>query len=205
MTPLNSFDKIAWLYDSLARLFFGDRLMRAQSAFLHYIKPGSHVLILGGGTGAIVSELLERQPDCQITFVDASRAMLRRARQRLGLRSNIEYIHGTEASIPGGQPFTVVITPFYLDMFTEEQLMIIVPQIKSHLSVSAVWLVADFCSKETLWQRVKLAVMYNFFRMTTGIAANTLPDWNKSLKENGWTKWESKSIDRFIEAAIFRC
>ncbi len=202
---LNGFDKIAWLYDPLARLLFGDRLMRAQSALLHHIKPKSRVLILGGGTGAIVVELLKKQPDCQITFVDASQAMLRRARQRLGLRSNIEYIHGTEASIPSREPYTVVITPFYLDMFTEEQLMIVVPQIHAHLSASAVWLVADFCSKETLWQRVQLAVMYRFFRMTTGIAANTLPDWNKSLKENGWTKLESKPIDRFIEAAIFRC
>lgn len=201
---LNGFDKIAWLYDPLARLFFGDRLIRAQSALLHHIKPKSRVLILGGGTGAIVSELLERQPDCQITFVDASQAMLRRAHQRLGLRSNIEYVHGTEASIPDGQPFAVVITPFYLDMFTEEQLMIVVPQIKAHLSVSAVWLVADFCS-HTLWQRVKLAVMYRFFRMTTGIVADTLPDWNRSLKENGLTKLESKPINRFIEAAMFWC
>jgi len=200
---LNSFDKIAWLYDPLARLVFGDRLMRAQIAFLHQIKVGSRVLILGGGTGAIVSELLARQPDCHIAFVDASQAMLKRARKRLSQASSVEYIHGTEASIPVGQPFDIVITPFYLDMFTEEQLPAVIQQIMKHLSPSSLWLIADFCSKDTTWKRMKLSAMYAFFRFTTGIAARMLPDWNLAFKTQGWKRSESFPVDGFIEGAIY--
>lgn len=203
MMPLNGFDNIAWLYDSLARLVFGDRLMRAQTAFLHRIKPGSRVLILGGGTGAIVSELLVLQPDCHITFVDASQAMLKRARRRLRESSDIEYIHGTENSIPDRHPFDVVITAFYLDMFTDDQLSAIIPHIGRNLTKPALWLVADFCSKDTLWKRIVLSAMYTFFRLTTGIAAKSLPDWNRTLIRNGWTKLESWTKDGFIEGAIY--
>lgn len=203
MMPLNGFDKIVWLYDALARLVFGDRLMSAQTAFLHRINPGSRVLILGGGTGAIVSALLALQPDCHIVFVDASQAMLRRARRRLRQLSDIEYIHGTENSIPDGHLFDAVITPFYLDMFTEDQLSAIIPYIAAHLTKPAHWLVADFCSKDTLWKQIRLATMYTFFRLTTGIAAKSLPDWNRTLTRNGWTKLESWTEDEFIEGAIY--
>ena len=44
-------DRIARIYDRLARLVYGRQIVRAQVDLLEHISPGSRVLIVGGGTG----------------------------------------------------------------------------------------------------------------------------------------------------------
>lgn len=202
MTPrLNGFDKIAWLYDPLAGLVFGDRLRDAQATYLNHLKPGSRVLILGGGTGAILEALFKRQPSCKVTYIDASSLMLKRA-QRRQLKGVAEYIHGDERSIPN-LDFEAVITPFYLDMFTEPDLDRAIRQVGIRLAADAIWIAADFVQSQRLWHRTLLFVMYAFFRATTGIKAKSLPNWKRALERNGWLESEFQT-NGFISSAIFR-
>lgn len=199
---LNQFDWIAPVYDRLARLVFGHRLTHAQEVYLPEILPGSSVLILGGGTGKLIRALLEVQPDCRVTFVEASEAMLLRAKKWNQGSPNIEYVHGTEHSILPGASYDVVITPFYLDMFREDQLSGLVKLIGRSTRVPGKWLVTDFYSPGTIGQRWLLRIMYLFFRVTTGIDASSLPDWKAPLRTEGWV--ERKRVrDGFIESAVF--
>lgn len=200
-TRLNGFDRIAWFYDPLAQLVFGSRLTDAQATYLHHLIPGSRILILGGGTGAILEMVLKRQPDCRITYIDSSVAMLRRTQQRR-LKGSIQYIHGDENSIPQSN-YDAVITPFYLDMFTEPGLAIAIRRISTRMTPKALWIAAEFYPTERLWGRFLLVVMYAFFRITAGIKAKSLPDWRSALEQNGWVESESQT-DGFIGSAIFR-
>lgn len=201
---LNGFDSLAGVYDALARMVFGKSIVQAQKTFLSEIRPGASVLILGGGTGWIASELLLTQPDCTITYVDASRLMLAKSRQRLGLSNRVHFIHGTEEDISVHSNYDVVITNFYFDMFPQEETERLVKQIMKYVRTEANWLVADFCSKEQWWQRLMLWVMYRFFQFTAGVEASMLPDLNSAMQQSGWIKKTSKRFyGGFIESAVF--
>ena len=201
---LNGFDRVARFYDFFARLVYGNSIVNSQVAFLHVIRPKAKVFILGGGTGWILDHIVAAQPDCEIVFIDASARMIELARKKVAGKDSIEFIHGTEENIGSG-PFDVVLTPFFLDMFTAERLAVIVPMITKHLNREAVWLVADFSCLEKYWQRALLRIMYTFFRAATKIEAKSLPDWNLALTKGAWNKGESeKFYGEFIEAAVYR-
>ena len=201
---LNGFDRFARFYDFFARLVYGNSIVKSQVAFLHVIRPKAKVLILGGGTGWILGNIMAAQPDCEIVFIDASARMIELAWKKVAGKDSIEFIHGTEENIGSGL-FDVVLTPFFLDMFTADRLAVIVPIISKHLNREAVWLVADFSCLEKYWQRALLRIMYTFFRAASRIEAKSLPDWNLALTKGGWNKGESeKFYGEFIEAAVYR-
>lgn len=202
---LNGFDRIAWAYDFLAGTVFGRAMERSQVTYLSEIQPGSRVLILGGGTGWIIARLLSIRPDCEVTYIDASGRMIGKARRRLIEPAKVRLIHGTEDDIPPGSTFDVVITHFYLDMFPKNHLAHLVGKIGGFIPGRTQWIATDFVGNEKFWQRIMLLVMYKFFHLTAGIQSNSLPDWNRSLREAGWVKSESRFFySRFIESAVYR-
>ncbi len=78
-----SFDWIAPYYDWLTRLVFGRSIRRAQRHFLGQIPPGARVLVVGGGTGWLLVDLLKRPAVTHVTYLEASAVMLRLAQQKV--------------------------------------------------------------------------------------------------------------------------
>ncbi len=190
--PASGFDRIAWCYDALAGLVFGAALRRAQQAALEQLPAGApKVLILGGGTGWVLTELLRRRPTASVLYLEASAAMLRRSQARLSFhlpdkQAQVEFRQGTQASVEAADgPFDAVVTFFVLDCLPALAL----PAALAHLAAvrrpGAPWLVADFAPPRTAWQRALLWVMYRFFRLTTGLAAQQLPQLRPALAAVG--------------------
>ena len=81
---VNDFNFIAPFYDVLARIVFGNAILKAQTTHLSEINENDQVLILGGGTG----KLLEHIPFCdRVDYVEKSEKMIRIAKRRLVNRS----------------------------------------------------------------------------------------------------------------------
>ncbi len=102
------FDRVAWCYDALAKLAFGGRLQRAQGAALQAgLPPGApRVLVLGGGAGWVLTEILRLRPGARVLYLEASVQMLARAQRRLRREASlgrppaqVEFRHGTEQSL----------------------------------------------------------------------------------------------------------
>ncbi|WP_141765680.1 class I SAM-dependent methyltransferase, partial [Hymenobacter coccineus] len=97
-----NFDRIAWCYDALAGLVFGGSLRAAQRAALDGLPAGApRVLILGGGTGWVLGEVLRRRPGATVLYLEASGPMLARAtarlrRERPEAAGQVEFRVGTE-------------------------------------------------------------------------------------------------------------
>ncbi len=194
------FNFIAPFYTFLSRLIFGKNLDAAQLFYLDQIKPDDHILILGGGSGSLLQSLLTRNPKLRIDYIDISSNMLELAKQKAQHTSTINFILGTERNIPKST-YSVVITNFYLDMFTDNSLNRIINTIKVSLSKNATWLAVDFVS-EKWWQKVLLWIMYRFFKIVTGIEARQLPNWTSSLLDEGLVEISNKRFFRgFIKAA----
>jgi tRNA (cmo5U34)-methyltransferase len=204
-SSLNRFNALAGVYDTLVELVFGNSVRQAQRHYLKEIPTASNVLILGGGTGWIIRELLLVNPTATIWYVEASSAMIERSKKKMlhFPGSTVHFIHGTEDSIPEVATFNVVITAFFLDLFTPSSLVCVIEKIKKSLVPDAMWLATDFVNQANRWQGVMLRVMYFFFRFVCRIEAKQLPQWEKLLRHYGYKEIKSHYFFySFIKTAV---
>lgn len=206
-TALNGFNTIARVYDFLARLVFGHELHTSQLVYLKKILPHANVLILGGGTGRILLPIFRASPTCSVYYVEASEVMIQLAKRRGDQTKNftVHFIHGTQNDIPNDVQFDVVITNFFLDMFSTETATGVVDRLKSCLTEKGIWIATDFV-KTTNWKhKMLLQVMYLFFHAFAGIEAKQLPKWEEQLKMNGLQEMESTLfVGGFVKTAWYR-
>lgn len=196
------FDRIAPVYQLLTRIIFGNVLQRAQLHFIARIRSTDTILILGGGDGTFLKALLAIHPNLHIDYIDISPRMIALAQRKTVPSANVNFIVGTEQDIPNTS-YSVVITNFYLDLFSDKKLKSIIEKIKGHLHPHARWLATDFVS-EKWWHKLMLWVMYRFFNVTTGIEARQLPDWQQHLaRAIGGNPIQRKFYQGFITTAVF--
>lgn len=196
---LDLFNSIATSYDFLARMVFGNAIMRAQLWYLSKIPTHANVLVIGGGTGWWLKDLLKLNATCRVSYIEASSKMIAIAKRNSENNARIHFIHGTEESIPKAE-FDVVITHFFLDMMDNSQLELFFDQVTNVLKPSAAWVATDFVNHR-LWHRALLGLMYLFFRMLGAIEINRLPDWQQIFKARGYTSGETRYFFRtFIES-----
>ena len=198
----SGFDRIACIYDSLAWIFFGNKIRLAQLHHLHLVKTNDEVLILGGGTGWIALEILNAIPSARITFVDSSKRMIELARKKTKGHV-VDFIHGTEESVTK-RNFDVILTPFYLDLFPQKKLEQVVSSLITQLRSGGFWIATDFVN-ESWWHKIYLSVMYKFFRITCSIEASRLPIWRNALVREGLAlEDEARFYKGFIAAQVWR-
>jgi len=197
------FDRISFVYDKLVWLVYGNSIAEAQKYFLPHIPQRSTVLILGGGTGWILTEIGKQKMACEIWYIDASDSMIRLSKKRK-TNEQIHFITGTENEIPASVRFDIVITNFYLDLFPEDKLKEVIDKITFVTHPESRWIVTDFVNNKKWWQSIMLKSMYFFFMVVCKIEAGNLPDWHLALRERGFIKKESKLFyGNFIESAIY--
>ncbi|WP_022823214.1 class I SAM-dependent methyltransferase [Hymenobacter norwichensis] len=210
--PDSGFDRVAAFYDPLSRLVYGQALLRAQHHALEAgLPPGApHLLVIGGGTGGVLLEVLRQRPQATVLYLEASPQMLRKAQALLLRRlpaaaTQVEFRRGTEASLTSQDAFDGIITFFFLDLFELRRLQQIMARLYATQKPGASWLLADFAPAQTWWQRLLLAAMYRFFRLTTGISGQTLPPFREELTRLG-LRAEQKQyfFGGMIEASVWR-
>jgi tRNA (cmo5U34)-methyltransferase len=205
ITPLNRFNWIAGVYDSLTRLVFGRSFYKAQCFFLEDLKFRRKVLIIGGGTGWILRELLIVNAGCEVDYIEASSRMLAIARAEISDQDKhrVKFTLGTEKDIDAWPKYDAVITNFFLDLF-DDSLDHVIQKIRASLSKHSLWIVTDFIDQRRWWHRLMLRVMYIFFNLTTGIEARRLPDYERRLANAGIKKSkEEVFFGSFIKTAIY--
>lgn len=202
---LNRFDWIANYYDSLSKVIYGKTLERSQLFFLSQVPNNSRILILGGGTGKILSTLLKMNDSCRISYVEASARMLSLARKQIPARldKRVQFIHGMQSSVPD-HDFDIIITNFYLDMFSAPRLPGICADVNSKLRRGGLWFITDFVDQKKWWQAILLWTMYRFFVLTCGIEGSNLPDWQNALRAIGLREESVKLFyGGFIKSSVF--
>lgn len=210
--PDSGFDRVAAFYDPLARLVYGRALQRAQCAALEAGLPasGPRVLVIGGGTGWILLELLSRRPAARVLYLEASPRMLKKARALLSSHlpdalPQVEFRLGTEAALGPLDTFDALVTFFFLDLFEPARLQLLLQALQKTRKPGAPWLLADFAPAQTWWQRALLTAMYQFFRLTTGISGRTLPPFREGLARLGLRQQHSASFfGGLVEAAVWQ-
>lgn len=199
---LNRFNWIAPYYDRLAKLIFGKSIIEAQHCHLELIPAHANILVLGGGSGKWVSEFIKTNRTCHILFVDASSKMLDQAKNNLKGVKQVSFIHGTQSDLVNLH-FDVIITHFFLDMFTNKQLRMLIEQLNGQLNSPALWIVSDF-EKSKYWHSLLLNVMFLFFKLSHTIENKDLPDWNDMIKSHHFKISKTMSLyGDFIQSRLY--
>jgi tRNA (cmo5U34)-methyltransferase len=201
---LNQFNKLAVIYDQLAGLIFGKSIEHAQIRFFDCLPHAGHVLILGGGTGWILKRLFAVRPELVVTYIEASDKMIELARKQAGHQAaQVKFIHGALDDIHADN-YSVVITNFFLDLFTESELKILIAKLRHAGAKDFKWFATDFVSPVTTTHKILLKVMYLFFKVTCNIHARELPEWQIVLQNNGFRQLRSEAFyQNFIHSTVY--
>ncbi|MEJ7646008.1 MAG: methyltransferase domain-containing protein [Chryseolinea sp.] len=204
-TNLNAFDKVSGVYDSLVSLVFGQSIRNAQLIYLGEVKHSKCILIIGGGTGWIIEELIAINANAAIWYVEASGKMLKisKSRDKVATRTNIKFVHGTEKSLPDFPVFDAVIANFYFDLFSDDALESVIACLRRSMFPGTILLVSDFNPPVNWWQRLLMSSMYRFFRIVSGLVTDRLPHWQRSLKKNNFLLLKTGTFYRgFIRSSV---
>ncbi|MBC7920928.1 MAG: class I SAM-dependent methyltransferase [Ferruginibacter sp.] len=207
--PDGGFDRLAWAYDFLAALVFGHSLKTAQAHFLATIPAHSRVLLIGGGAGWLLNQMLVHRPLSRVVYVEASSRMLSLAKRKVQDLKHaplVEFRWGNETVIGAAERFDVVITPFFLDLFTRQRLQAsVMPRLAACLLPGGSWLFTDFVHPPYPFQKYLLWTMYRFFRLVCKIEAQSLPDYPPLFTAFGLQRTASRDfVGRMVVASVWR-
>ncbi len=199
---------VAPFYDRLSKLVYGDAILNAHKFLAEAIPTESKILIIGGGTGALLELITIKHPSgLDITYVDLSKKMIALAKIKNTGNNTITFINQPFEDVYLTQRFDVVITPFFLDNFSDDTAAAVFNKIHALLHQQGLWLFADFrlSKKDAFWKKMMIKIMYIFFRLICNIEASRLPDMQSLFDKNGYKIVSSKSFyANFICAVIYR-
>jgi ubiquinone/menaquinone biosynthesis C-methylase UbiE len=199
-----SFDWLAPVYDSMEVVTAGRLLQRVRTASLDALAGRRRILSVGEGHGRFAASCAQSFPDAELTCVEASGAMLSRARRRVanikGARARVNWV---QAKLPAWRPpaaaFDAIVTCFFLDCFPPEELAAIVATLAHAATANAAWLIADFTVPArgiVRWRAQAIhAIMYTFFRFTTDIRARRLTPPDSFLAAQGFSLARRQTFD----------
>lgn len=199
-----NFDRIARHYRWLETVAFGNALQNARTYWIDEIPPSRRALIVGGGNGRFLCELLRAHPKINIDCLDASGRMLELARARVRrLRpeslASVRFFHLDVRNWSPSDSYDLLVTHFFLDCFPREQVEAIVAKLAQAARPEAVWLIADFSIPDRRFARIRakfwLRMMYAFFRAAAAVAAKELVDPTPYLHNNGFVR-RSRKLSR---------
>lgn len=173
----SNYNSVAWFYDGLSRLVFGNTLKNAQVFFLPRIKKGSTILIAGGGTGWILEELALLHPSgLFIDYVESSGSMMSRAKKRNAGQNTVRYIQTGIQLHESKVLYDTILTGFLFDNFKMDTIEKIFLVLRPALKPEGRWIYTDFTDGSKLSQRIVLKVMFAFFRVFCQIESDSLED-----------------------------
>lgn len=188
-----SFDRIARPYRFFETIAFGHALQRARVFWIDRIPAPKRVLVVGEGDGRFLCELAQLFPKIEIDCVDVSERMLGFARTLVQrtcphARARIGYFREDILTWSPRGPYDLLVTHFFLDCFSREEVRRIVSKLGDVATSDAVWLLADFTVPPSrlgrMHAQIWLRLMYCFFRISAGISAKELVDPTPCLREN---------------------
>ncbi|MNY86062.1 class I SAM-dependent methyltransferase [Acinetobacter calcoaceticus] len=110
------------------------------------LKPNSHVLIVGCGTGYELEYLLKRHPNWKFTAVDPSLTMLQKAQEQVELlekSSQVTFVHGETSALPLENCFDAALSILVAHFIADDVKPAFFKDIYNRLKENAVLLTYD--------------------------------------------------------------
>lgn len=202
------YDNVAAFYDRLSRFIYGDAIVKTARFLAENIPEKSTVLVIGGGTGQLLEEISKKHAEgLQIVYVEISKKMIELSKTKNIGANKIVFINEAIQRVTFHHLFDVVITPFFLDNFSDATTAIIFNKVHQSLQPKGLLLFSDFRlgKKNNLWQKIMLKLMYLFFSLMCNIEASHLPDTASLFKKYNYKEVSEKTFFKdFICAIVYK-
>ena len=195
-------------------LSFGPMLERCRFYFLANCLGARRGLILGDGDGRFTARLLATNLTVQIDAVDGSVAMLaelkRRALATEDEEGRLRTIHADLRSfIPDRDGYDLIVSHFFLDCLTDEDLERMVARIVPHLAPDATWIISEFSIPQKCWRRIAAGALIRFlyfaFKTMTHLDVRRIPDYASVLANNGFFRQQQvQFLGGVLSAELWR-
>ncbi len=169
---------LAPFYQIISRLVFGGDLIYANQAFLEGVE-GKKLLIIGGGDGEAYRDF---EGNVEGEYWELSPRMTRLAKRNLKA-SGLKIQTG---SWPSTGKFDRVYLPFVLDTLPDNEITILLSEIKVALLEDGKIVVSDFFEPVGIQQKLIQKGMIGFFRLITSHRRKDLPSLNSLFKNAGF-------------------
>lgn len=190
------FDRLAPVYEAATRWLLADRVHRSQLRLLDQVLPFRCALLVGGGAGRFLVELLRSPGAGRVLNLDASCAMSKRARDAVERRAgrdalgHVEFRVGGLEALAADERFDRVFTHCFLDLFDDEELAGVVERLAAAMEPAGRWSFSDFAiaagpAPLRAAQGALVGGLYAFFRASCGIGARRLPDFDAAFRRAG--------------------
>jgi ubiquinone/menaquinone biosynthesis C-methylase UbiE len=186
------FDQLARVYRWMEYATFGPWLWRCRCAFLPELGECRQALVLGDGDGRFTARLLGANREIKVDAVDASAAMLRALARRAAanaarLRVECADVRAWQAR---GARYDAVVTHFFLDCLTAEEVQALAERMRDALDAGGRWVISEFAVPEGWFghavARGVVSMLYAAFGVLTGLRVRTLPDYAAGLRAWGF-------------------
>lgn len=206
---INNYDNLARHYDFLSRLVFSKSQVNAQVNQLAFIANNSSILIVGGGTGWILEEIVKIHPKgLKITYVEISSKMIDLSKARNCGNNEVLLINSSIEEFDDEQYFDCILTPFLFDNFSAERCGKVFQKLNFMLNNKGLWLLVDFTahsSRGVWWKKLFLYVMYKFFSVLSHVEAKALVNMIPFFENAEYKIVEERFYySQFIQAIVFQ-
>jgi hypothetical protein len=187
-----NFDRLAKLYIWMELATFGPLLSRCRQVFLSDLRSVRRAVVLGDGDGRFTSELLRVNSQVRVDAVDASPAMLHALLHRARRNAGRVSAHCADARNwpPANPPYDLVVSHFFLDCLTTEEVRALAVNVHDAVSPSATWIVSEFAVPHSRFGRFiarpLVWLLYRAFGLLTGLKIRGLPDHHAALRKAGF-------------------
>lgn len=195
------FDRIALHYRWMESVVFGGALQRIRCGHLETFLGAESILLIGDGDGRFLKALLSEGCCAKIVTIDSSREMLKIAQSRIrSFGKEVCFVHSRieDFNLPEGFSPDVIGAHFFLDCFSEKELIRVVDRISSWCGPQSKVVVSDFSIPKNggiqrFWAQFLVCGMLLFFGFILGISARKLPNFFDFLSNRGWKCLKKKA------------
>jgi len=182
---------VARVYDLLSWIYTGGQIARLKRRQASHLTTGARVLYVGVGTGEELTSALAA--GARPTALDASPAMLERARARLGARGEeVAFCCEDLFAHAAPQPYDTVVANFFLNVFAESVLPRAVERLSELVRPGGMLLVGDFAPPvASVWESALQRAYYwpplALFGWLTRNPWHPLYDYRPLAERSGFT------------------
>lgn len=157
------------------------------------IRNHKHFLIVGGGADNSLEELLNAGKTQNVIHVDISSVLSQKSRNRfsnslLSGQARVQFVVAPFLAFNGTR-CDGIIFPFYLDLFTDDEVRDNILHAKLHLTQNGLIYVIDYSSavSPNSWADWKIKILYALFAPITKVNRSKIPDFALLFSEYGLT------------------